>query len=689
MSVSKDLQSKVTHLRAQIDDLRYRYHVLNDPEVTDAMYEGLTEELKKIEAEHPEMVTPDSPTQRVAGKPAEKFEKVTHQVTQWSFNDAFSEEDIKDWEERILKMLEKSLGKRPADLNYVCELKIDGLHIILTYENGYLKTAATRGDGRVGENVTQNVRTFQSVPLKIERLKDYKIKDLIVEGEAWLSTTMLKKINEERKKQGEALFANPRNAAAGTIRQLDSRIVAKRRLSLTTYDISAGPIPETQKEELETLHALGFLTDTHWRVCDSVVEILKFYHEWEPARGGSALGGKNSLPFWVDGIVIKVNQRKYQDALGFTGKAPRWAIAFKFAAEQGTTKIKEVYWQIGRTGALTPVALMEPVKLAGTTVTHATLHNFDEIGRLGVKIGDTVVVEKAGDIIPKVIRVLEKMRTGKEKIIHQPAKCPMCGGDVGKKQETRNQKQESGVAIYCLNPKCFAQELGRLVHFVGKHAFDIDHLGEKIVESLVNEGLIEDAADLFTLTVGDLEPLERFAEKSAHNLIEAIDNAKEVTFARFINALGISQVGEETAEDLAEHFVTLEKLMRASEEELFAINGVGEKVAKSIIEYFAEKKNREFVAKLLRNGVKIKIETKIKKQGKLSGQTFVLTGTLGSMSRDESKGKIKALGGEVSESVSKKTTAVIAGENPGSKLAKAEKLGVKVMEEKEFLELIT
>ncbi len=714
MVISRELQSKVTHLRAQIDDLRYRYHVLNDPEVTDAMYEGLMDELRKIEEAHSEVVTPDSPTQRVAGRPLDKFEKVVHQVTQWSFNDAFSEQDIRDWEERILKMLEKSLGERPKDLNYVCELKIDGLHIILMYENGVLKTAATRGDGRVGENVTQNIRTIQSVPLRLKYdlspvlpfakgrgaatppLPQWRGQgedwSLIVEGEAWLGRDMLKKINEDRAKVGEALFANPRNAAAGTLRQLDSKIVAERKLSLTTYDISkiqgTSELVETQEQELMMLHEFGFLTDTHWRVCNTIEEIIKFYKEWEKQ--------KNSQPFWIDGVVIKVNQRKYQDALGFTGKAPRWAIAFKFPAEQGTTKVVDVYWQIGRTGALTPVALMEPVKLAGTTVTHATLHNFDEIKRLGIKVGDMVVVEKAGEIIPKVVRVLDKMRTGEEKDVAVPSKCPMCGGDVGKKQEIvkgkkeiGNKKLETGVAIYCLNEKCFAQELGRIIHFVSKKGFDIDHLGEKIVEQLVNEGLIKDAADLFSLTVGDLESLDRFGEKSAQNLVEAVKMAREVTLPRFINALGITNVGEETAEDLAEHFVSLEKLMSATEEELYKINGVGEKVARSIIGYFWDKKNREFVEKLLRNGVRIKQQLTInKEQAKLSGQTFVLTGMLSLMSRDEAKEKIKVLGGNVSESVSKKTTAVVAGENPGSKLAKAEKLGVKVMSEEDFLQLI-
>ncbi len=722
MSISPQVQARVDKLRAQIDDLRYRYHVQNDPEVTDAMYDPLMDELKKIESEHPELITPDSPTQRVAGKPLDKFEKVIHQVPQWSFNDAFSDDDMREWEERILKFLEKELGKRPTDLDYVCELKIDGLHMVLTYENGYLKTAATRGDGKVGENVTQNVKTFQSVPLKIKneklRIKNGDSSELIVEGEAWLSTSMLEKINTERAKKGEPLFANPRNAAAGTIRQLDSRIVAERKLKLTVYDVSRLAIKNqesgirnqgandeieipTQEEELLFLRDAGFLTDNHWRVCKTFDEIFAFHKKWEKE--------KNTQEFWIDGIVIKVNQKKYQNALGFTGKAPRWAIAYKFPAEQGTTKVIDVYWQIGRTGALTPVALMEPVKLAGTTVTHATLHNWDEINRLGIKIGDSVVVEKAGDIIPKVVRVLDKLRTGQEKKIHMPAQCPQCGGPVGRrgglpvilsepKDPSRSKRDSSAtpqndngetVALYCLNPHCFAQELGRIIHFVSKNAFDIDHLGEKIVEQLVNEGLIKDAADLFTLEKGDLENLDRFAEKSAENLINAIHHAREVTFPRFINALGITHVGEETAEDLAEHFEKFDKLMKASEEELLAINGVGEKVAKEIVGYFSNEKNKELVDKLLKNGVSVKKqETRNKKQGRLSGQTFVLTGTLESMGRDEAKAKLKALGADVSESISKKTTAVIAGSEAGSKLMKAQKLGVKIIEEKEFLVLI-
>lgn len=672
-----DLQKQIDRLRAQITDLRHRYHVLNDPEVTDAMYDGLVAELKKIEAEHPELITPDSPTQRVAGKPLDKFEKIKHVVPQWSFNDAFSEQDLLDWEERILKMLEKSEGARPTDLSYVCELKIDGLHLVLTYENGQLQTAATRGDGAIGEDVTQNARAIDSIPLQLSEPSS-----LVAEGEVWLPASMLSKINVERAATGEPLFANPRNAAAGTIRQLDSQIVADRKLALTAYDISlvtAGELAlETQEAELLALKKLGFKTDRNWRVVKTIPEIMAFWQEWQTK--------KHTQDFWIDGVVIKVNEKKYQDALGFTGKAPRWAIAFKFPAEQGTTKIKEVYVQVGRTGALTPVALMEPVKLAGTTVTHATLHNFEEIARLDVRVGDTVVVEKAGDIIPKVVRVLEKMRTGDEKLIKEPVKCPICGSEVARRN-TADKKQTASVALFCVNPKCFAQELERLIHFVSKKAFNIDGLGEKIVEQLVNVGLVKNAADFFTLQIGDVESLEGFAAKSAANLIESIEAAKKVTLARFIFGLGIHHVGEETAVRLAEHFGELKKIQTASLEDLQAVPDIGPRVAESIAEYFTDQENLQLLEDLQDRGVKILPVEARTVLGPLTGQSFVLTGSLETMSRDEAKDKLRALGATISESVSKKTTYVVVGAEPGSKYDKAKQLGVKILSETELLKL--
>ncbi len=668
------IEKRAKQLRDQIDELRHKYHVLNDPGVTDAMYDPLMHELRQIEKDHPELIVPDSPTQRVAGTVLDKFEKITHKVPQWSFNDAFDEEDISDWQVRIEKMITKELGHRPEDLSYVCELKIDGLHMVLTYEGGILKNAATRGNGVVGENVTQNIKTIHTVPLKLS-----KSIDVVVEGEVWMDITQFEKLNKERAQSDEPLFANPRNATAGTIRQLDSRIVEKRKLSFTAYDISLGEAPETQEGELRELAKLGFTTDAHWKKVDSIAEIIAFWKHWG--------GKKKSVPFWIDGVVVKVNEKKYQNMLGFTGKAPRWAIAFKFAAEQGTTKIKDIYVQVGRTGAITPVALMEPVQLAGTTVTHATLHNFDEIERLGVKIGDTVVVEKAGDIIPKVIRVLDKLRTGNEKKVTIPKKCPICSSPV-ERREIVDKKQGTSAGLFCSNKRCFAQERERIIHFAGKHAFDIEGLGDKIVEKLMDEKLIAEAADIFTLEKDELATLEKFGEKSAENLIAAIEKSKQVSFERFIIGLGIRHVGEETAIRLAEKFSSLDKLMYVSKEELENVDDIGPRVAESIVDFFADAREVRHIQELLNRGVKIMYPKHIdKKTGILAGKTFVLTGTLPTLSRDEATEKIRASGGHVAGSVSKKTDYVVAGDEAGSKLSKAEALGVAVIDEKEFLKL--
>ncbi len=671
--MEKNVLKKIALLRDQINDLRYRYHVLNDPEVTDAMYDGLMDQLRKIEAEHPEYVTQDSPTQRIAGKPLDKFEKVVHAVSQWSFQDAFDQTDVENWMERNLKILEKELGTRPHDLDYVCELKIDGLHLVLTYEKGKLMTGATRGDGKVGENVTQNIKTILSIPLELT-----KNIDIITEGEVWMKSSMLVQINEDRKKQDLPLFANPRNAAAGTIRQLDPKVVAERKLVLTTYDISSDNAPPTQAQELEYLKELGFRTDPDWKRVKGIGEIMQYYEHWKKE--------KKSREFWVDGVVIKINQKKYQNILGFTGKAPRWAIAFKFPAEQGTTQVKDVYVQVGRTGALTPVALLEAVSLAGTTVTHATLHNFDEIQRLGVKIGDTVVVEKAGDIIPKIIRVLEKMRTGKEKNIHEPRTCPICGSPV-ERREILDKKQSKSAGLFCSSPTCYAQELERLRHFVGKKAFNIEGLGEKIIEQLVDEGLIKNAADLFTLQQGDVESLEGFAEKSAENLVQALEKGKNISLSRFIFSLGIPHVGEETALRFANVFQTFEKFHHANFDELTLVDDVGPRVADSVLEFFSQKENKELVEALFKNGVCIE-KQKIKKGNqKLEGKIFVFTGTLETVSRDEAQDVVRNLGGQTSSSVSKNTSYVVAGENGGSKLDKARALGVPIITEQEFIKM--
>ncbi|MBI2989662.1 MAG: NAD-dependent DNA ligase LigA [Candidatus Magasanikbacteria bacterium] len=669
-----ELKKILRGLREQIDDLRYRYHVLNDPEVTDTMYEGLMAELRNIEEEHPDLLTPDSPTQRVAGKPLEKFEKVIHHVPQWSFNDAFNEDDLRNWEERILNMLEKKLGERPKDISYTVELKIDGLHIVLSYKEGLLERAATRGDGKVGEDVTQNIKTIQSVPLKLKEPVD-----MIAEGEAWMSTDIFNKINQEREKRGETLYANPRNLTAGTIRQLDSKLVAARNLSLSAYDISSGAIPQTQEQELRRLGVLGFNVDKHWKVCKNSDEIIGFWKEWEHK--------KQSQIFWIDGVVVKVNQRRYQELLGHTGKGPRWALALKFSAEQGTTIIKDIYVQVGRTGALTPVALMEPVLLSGSTITHATLHNFEEIERLDVRIGDRVLVEKAGEIIPKVVSVLKKMRRGKEKKIHTPRVCPVCSSPVVKKH-IGTKDGEKSAALFCSNSSCFAQERTSIIHFVSKKAFDIDGMGEKIVEQLLNEGLIKNAADIFSLKKGDLEGLEGFGEKSADNLIESISKSKKVSLDRFIFSLGIPHVGEETALRFSRHFRTLKKFEHANKENLEVVEDVGPRVAESVLSWFKEDKHISLLQDLVKHGVCVGSFKDISSLSGLGNNIFVLTGSLSSLSREEAKERLRKQGASISNSVSKNTDYLVAGKDPGSKYEKARSLGVRIIGEEELLNML-
>ncbi|OGY42871.1 MAG: hypothetical protein A2729_03075 [Candidatus Buchananbacteria bacterium RIFCSPHIGHO2_01_FULL_39_14] len=670
-----EAKKRIDRLIEQIDDLRYRYHVLNDPRVSDEIYDSLQQELKKLEQDFPDLKRLDSPLQRIGGQPLDKFIKVKHMVRQWSFNDVFSVAELADWQERIIKLLSKE-NSEPPKLEYVCELKIDGLHIVFTYEKGLLISAATRGDGQIGEDVTQNIKTIQSVPLRLK-----KPVDIVVEGEVWLSEKQLAEINRQRHKAGEPEFVNPRNAAAGTIRQLDPKIVAARKLDCFIYDWSGGKDapPPTQLEELEDLAKLGFKVNPYFRLCHNLKQVVSFWEEWQTKR--------QKEPYWIDGIVVKINKRDYQNRLGYVGKAPRWAMAFKFPAQEVTTVIEEIKVQIGRLGTLTPVAQLRPVKLAGTTVKRATLHNEEQIKRLGVKIGDTVIIRKAGEIIPEVVSVLPKMRTGKEKEFRMPAKCPACGSVVEKKMITEKGKEKS-VALFCTNPRCFAQKQRQLIHFVSKKAFNIDGLGQKIVIQLMEEGLLKTPADIFRLEKDDLLPLERFADKSADNLIFAIKQAKKISLARFLYALGIAHVGEETAVDLENYFGTMAKIKKASEQKLAEIADIGPVVAKSIIKWFAQKDNLALIFELEKLGVQISHQAAVKKTGPLLGKKIVVTGTLDSMSREEAKEKIRLAGGDWVTSVSKNTDYVIAGENPGSKLAKAKQLGVKIIGEKEFLALV-
>jgi DNA ligase (NAD+) len=670
-TIAKEIRDRVKKLRETIEHHRYLYHVLDTSEISEAALDSLKKELYDIEQKYPELVTPDSPTQRVAGEPLKQFEKVPHKVPQWSFNDAFSEQDIQDFDGRV----KKGLSKEIKNVSYTCELKIDGLKIVLEYEKGYLKTAATRGNGKVGENVTMNVRTINSVPLRLKRAVD-----VIVEGEVWMGIKQLQEINALRKAQGEPLYANPRNVAAGSIRQLDPKIVQQRKLDTFIYDLAQTneKVPATQHEELEYLRELGFKVNPHFKVAKNIAEVIAFWKLWAKKR--------DKLDYQLDGVVVKVDEHESQDVLGYTGKAPRFGIAFKFAPEQATTIVEDIQLQIGRTGVLTPVAHLRPVLVAGSTVSRATLHNEDEIKRLDVRIGDTVIIQKAGDVIPDIVSVVQEMRSSKEKPYLFPKIVPECGGD-GAIERIPGQ-----AAWRCVDKNSFVQQKRKLYHFASKIAFDIDGLGPKIIDALLESKLISNAPDVFTLKRGDLVELPRFAEKSVDNLLASIEKSRSVTLARFIISLSIPHVGEETGYLLADTFQTFEKVQQATFQELNAIDGIGEIVAHAIVDFFKDKNNAETLRKFLKQ---IKIQTprpdghpSLSKEGKLTNKVFVLTGSMETMSRDDAKEKIRLLGGSVSSSVSKLTDYVVAGESAGSKLDKATELGVKIITEEEFLKMI-
>jgi len=686
-----EAKKRAAHLRVEIDKIRYAYHVLDKEIVSEAVKSSLQHELAQIEGKYPELITLDSPTQRVAGEPLSGFKKIIHKYPGLSLNDIFSTQELFDWENRVTKLLGVSLSAKASrdkqkllntsrhseldsesqgipkqvrddKLDYFCELKIDGLSVYLTYEKGLLKHAATRGNGRVGEDVTANIRTIEAIPLKLTKPLSIEVR-----GEVFMTHKELETINREREKNGEAPYANPRNLAAGTLRQLDPKIVASRKLEFAAWAVLDGPT-KTHGQEHKLARELGFRVEDHSRLCKNIKEVTKFITEWENKR--------KKLPYQTDGVVININSEELFSRLGIVGKAPRGSVAWKYSAEQGTTKVIDIQVNVGRTGAVTPVAIMEPVKLAGTTVTRATLHNEDEIAKKDIQIGDTVIVQKAGDIIPEVVQSLPNLRTGKEKKFVMPKTCPVCGGPV--------VRPKGEAVARCARKNCFAIETQRIGHFVG--AFEMDGLGEKIIAQLVNEGLIANAADLFKLEVGDIEPLERFAEKSAQNLIDTIQGNKKVRLDHFIYGLGIRHVGGITATDLANHFGDLKSLKNASLEELQEMEGVGPVAGKSIYEWFGDTKNKKLLAKLEASGVEIeKVKVKSKK---LKGQSFVITGTLDTMSREEAQEKIRENGGKATNSISKETTYLVVGDNPGSKLAKAEKLGVKTISEEELSRML-
>lgn len=680
---------RIEKLKKLIDRHRYLYHVLDRQEISPEALDSLKKELFDLEQDFPDLISADSPTQRVGGKPLEKFTKVRHEAPMISLNDAFTGEDMGDWLARISKLL------GPDDLrtlDFFCEPKLDGLAIELVYRNGELAVGSTRGDGVFGEDITNNLRTIEAIPLRLRSLDDIladlkkeglsdvfrelslkgKI-DVVVRGEVVIAKKDFKKINETQEGAGLPMYANPRNLAAGSLRQLDPKVAAARRLDSNVYDIITDIGQKTHEEGHKILHVLGFKTNNKYScACKNLEEIFEYRERW--------LKDRERIPFEIDGVVVRVNNNRIFERLGVAGKAPRGAVAYKFPLKQSTTIVEDIKVQVGRTGAMTPVAYLKPVEVGGTLVSRATLHNEDEISRLGLKIGDSVVVGRAGDVIPQIVKVLPELRTGEEKAFKMPKECPAC--------KTPLVKTDGEVAWRCPNPECFSRKERYFAYFVSKNAFDMAGLGPKVLEQLLDQGLISDPADLFELKEGDLLPLERFAQKKARNIVDAIQSKKNIPLSKLIFSLGIRNVGEQTSIDLAERFGSVEKLAEAGFEDLEKVNDIGPVVAGSIREFFRQKANLRFLDKLKSAGV-VAISPKERSAGaKLAGLTFVFTGEMVSLTRGEAKEKVRGLGGETSESVSRATSYVVAGAKPGSKADKAKKFGVKVIGENEFLKII-
>ncbi len=692
-----DVKNRILKLRQEISRLRFEYHVENNPNVTDDIYESLTRELKDLEKKYPHYADTNSAINRVAGTPLDTFKKVTHTRRMLSLNDAFGVAEVGEWETRISKLLD-------SPHTYFAELKLDGLAVSLIYTNGVFTKGATRGDGFIGEDITENLKMVETIPLSLTAPYPAHLE---VRGEVVMPKRAWRTLNKIQEKNNKPLFANTRNAAAGSLRQLDPKIVQERGLDFFAWDVDV--LKEStiahHSTKHEYLRKLGFQVAPYEKKAKTIEELSSFIDEVGTIR--------EKLPYGTDGIVISVDELEHQDTLGVVGKAPRYMIAYKYPAEKATTVVTDITVNVGRTGVLTPLGHFKPTLVAGSTVSKATLHNMDQIERLDIRIGDTVVIQKAGDVIPEVVEVLVKMRTGKEKKWKMPTKCPVCNSEVERRETLQGQSSssksprisstnslegrgqtishrtlsassKSSVAYYCTNKNCPAKNRRGMQHFV--NIFEIYTVGPKILDRLKDEGLISDAADLFTLESADLSGLERFGEKSAENIISSIAAHKKVSLWRFLYALGILHVGEQTAQDIANQFGTLSKIMKATIDEINSIENIGPVVSKSVHDYWREKQNIAFIEKLLANGVTIE-KVKVTTGGKLTGQLFVLTGTLSSMSRDEAKQKITSLGGKVSGSVSKKTSYVVAGDEPGSKYDDAQKLGVKILDEKAFLEL--
>ncbi len=669
--MSKDIEKKTEALREKIRHHEYLYYVLDQPAISDAEFDKLMRDLKDLEAKHPDLITADSPTQRVGGKPREGFVKVPHSSPMLSLDNTYNEDELRAWERRVHELS----GQKNVD--YVCELKLDGMSLALVYEDGKLVRGITRGDGSVGEDVTLNVRTVRSIPLSIskEKLKKAGIPvDFEVRGELLMPTAAFRKVNEERERKGLATFANPRNFTAGTVRQLDANVTAERRMDFFPYILleNGRTYFDRHWKTLDALEVAGFKVNQNRKLVQGIDEAWAFIQQWEAKR--------DSLPYEIDGIVLKVDRTALQDELGFTGKAPRWAIAYKYAARAGITKLEDIRVQVGRTGKLTPVAMLAPVLIGGTTVRNATLHNMDEIERLGVKIGDWVQVERGGDVIPKVAKVIEdKDHPRGTRVFEMPEKCPVCG--------TKVVRTEGEVDYRCVNANCPAKLRETILHFASRGVMNIDGMGDALVTQLTELGLVKNVADIYKLTKEDLLSLERMGDKSAQNILDEIENSKKLPLERVIYGLGIRMVGERTAQFLAEHFGSMEALVKAGVEELQDVNEVGPRIAESIVEFFSIAANKELVGRLRKAG--LTLTGKKKERGtKLAGKTFVLTGTLAHFSRDEAKKMIEDAGGKVTGSVSKKTDYVVAGADAGSKLDKAKELGVEVIDEKEMKNLL-
>ncbi|ELS03769.1 DNA ligase, NAD-dependent [Xenococcus sp. PCC 7305] len=676
MRVTSELRGQVTQLRSQLQKAGYAYYVLDNPIMEDAVYDRLYRQLQELESQYPGLITSDSPTQRVGEEPAAQFNSVKHNIALYSLENAFNQSELSKWEQKWRRQLEEDI----VEFEYVCELKIDGSAIALTYENGILTRGVTRGDGITGEDITQNIRTIKTIPLKLNIEDPPPIVE--VRGEAFLPLDVFSMINQERSKTGENLFANPRNAAAGTLRQLDARIVAKRKLNFFGYTLH---LPEerldNQWDSLELLQKMGFLVNPHRKLCQSLEEVAQYFTDWD--------GKRHDLPYMTDGVVVKLNNYALQKQLGFTQKFPRWAIALKYPAEEVPTIVKDIIVNVGRTGAVTPMAIMEPVQLAGTTVQRATLHNSDRVAQLDIRVGDTVVIRKAGEIIPEVLRVITDLRPAQTVAYQMPNSCPECNSQL-----TRPPGES---VTRCVNSSCPAILRGSLVHWASRDALDIRGLGERIAILLINSNLIKSIADLYQLSVTEIASLERMGDKSAQNLVDAIAESKQQSYARVLYGLGIRYVGNVNAKILTENFPDIEKLAQASIYDLEAVYGIGEEIAQSVFQWFKNNSNQELVKALQAADLQFATGSDTSNFDHdqssnitqiFSGKTFVITGTLPSLKRNEAKELIEQAGGKVTGSVSKRTDYLLAGENAGSKLIKARNLGISELTEQQLLELL-